>query len=73
MCKMATRKIDKTKIFIQNGSIMKVESIAECSPYAPLRAFFNTFDLHLAIIGIENQFCVFLSGRFRQVLLYCDV
>ena len=30
-------KIDKTKIFMTNGSLMKVKSIAECS---------NTFDLH---------------------------
>ena len=28
-----------------SGSLMKVKSIAECSP-----------DLHLAIIGIKNQF-----------------
>ena len=54
-------KIDKTKILMTNDSLMKVESIAEC----------NTFDLHLAIIGLENQFLVFfLSGRLRQVLLY---
>ena len=34
-------------------------------------AFCNTFDLHLAIISLENQFLVFiLSGRSRQVLLY---
>ena len=47
---------------------MKVKSIAECSK----RAFCNTFDLHEAIIGLENQFLVFfLSGRLRQVLLYC--
>ena len=46
---------------------MQVKSIAECS----LGAFCNTFDLHLAIIGLENQFLVFfLSGRLRQVLLY---
>ena len=32
---------------------MKVEIIAEIS---------NTFDLHLAIIGLENQLKVFLSG-----------
>ena len=30
---------------MKNGSLMKVESTAECSP----------FDLHEAIIGIENQ------------------
>ena len=35
-------KIDKTKILKINGSLMKVESIAECS----LGAFCNTFDLH---------------------------
>ena len=31
-------------------------------------AFCNTFDLHYAIIGLENQCLVFfLSGRLRQV------
>ena len=50
-----------------NGSLMKDESIAECS----LGAFCNTFDLHKGIIGFENQFFVyFLSGHLRQVLLY---
>ena len=33
-----------------NGSLMKVKSIV------------NTFDLHLAIIGLENQLSVFLRG-----------
>ena len=35
-------QIDKTKVLKTNGSLMKVESIAECS----LGAFCNTFDLH---------------------------
>ena len=35
-------KIDKTKVLKTNGSLMKAESIAECS----LGAFYNTFDLH---------------------------
>ena len=35
-------KIDKTMILKTNGSLMKVQSIAECS----LGAFCNTFDLH---------------------------
>ena len=45
-------KIDKIKIFMTNGSLMKVESIAECSHWskvlqnAPIGAFCNTFDLH---------------------------
>ena len=35
-------KIDKTKTLKTNGSLIKVESLAECS----LGAFCNTFDLH---------------------------
>ena len=35
-------KTDKTKVLKTNDSLMKVESIAECS----LGAFCNTFDLH---------------------------
>ena len=35
-------KIDKTKDLKTDGSLMHVESIAECS----LGAFWNTFDLH---------------------------
>ena len=52
----AHSKIDKTKILMTNGSLTKVKSIAE----SPLGAFCNNFDLHLAIIGLENQFSVFL-------------
>ena len=36
-------KIGKTKILMTNGSLMKVESIAE---YAPFEAFCKIFDLH---------------------------
>ena len=39
--------------------------------HSPLVAFCNTFDLQLAIIGLENQFSVFLRVVvFTQVLLY---
>ena len=91
-------KIDKTKVLMENGSLMMVESVAEYSKgssdhckidktnvlmekvdkwrskvlqNAPLGAFCNTFELHLAvIIGIVKPFLVFfLSGHFRQVLL----
>ena len=34
-------KLDKRKVLMTNGSLMKVKSIAECSG-----AFCNTFDLH---------------------------
>ena len=32
-------KIDKTTILMTNGSLMKVESIAECSPWSILQYF----------------------------------
>ena len=32
-------KIDKTKVIMENGSLMKVESIAECSPWSILQYF----------------------------------
>ena len=35
-------KLDKTKVLNTNGSLIKVESIVECSP----GAFCNTIDLH---------------------------
>ena len=44
-------KKDKTKVLKTNGSLMKVERIAECS----LGAFCNTFDLHEDIIGLETN------------------
>ena len=45
--KRPLKNIDKTTVSKKNGSLMKVKSIAECC---------NTFDLHYAIIGLENQF-----------------
>ena len=36
---------------------------------APFGAFCNTFDLHLAIIGLEGLFGRLESGRFTKVLL----
>ena len=51
-------------VLMENVTLMNVEIIAECS---------NNFDLHSAIVGIENQFLVFLlSGRIRQVFLYSN-
>ena len=49
-----------------SGSLMKVESIAEC----PLAAFSNTFDLHYAIVGLEKQFLVFLRVAYED-RFYC--
>ena len=40
-------KIGKTKVLLENGSLMKVESIALCSPWSTLQYFW---------IGIDHQF-----------------
>ena len=58
-------KIDKTKILMKNGSLMKVESIAVLEHFAVL----------LTCIISDNWswkpiFGPFESGRFTQVLLY---
>ena len=44
-CLKRPLKKNKTKVRMANDSLMNVESFAECS---------NTFDLHSAIIGLEN-------------------
>ena len=51
----------KTMVLKTNGGLMKVESIAECSK----RAFCNTFNLHLVIIGLENQFCLLFEWPLK--------
>ena len=69
--------------FMTNGSLMKVESIPECSPGTCVLVFawnFNTCDLegeHSAMLvtcikryfGLENQFLVFL----RAAVLHSQV
>ena len=60
-------KIDNTKIIMTNGSLMKVESIAECSPLSILQYFLPALSENWSwkpILGL------FESGRFWQVLLY---
>ena len=39
LCKNGHSKIDKTKILKPTGSLMKNESIAECSPWSILQNF----------------------------------
>ena len=63
-------KIDKIKFLMTNCSLMKVKSMQN----APLGAFCDTFDLHYAIIGLENIFGLFESGsldRFHCSLFPC--
>ena len=60
-------KIDKIKILMVNGSLMKVESTAEFSPWSILQYFWPALSYNWkSICGL------FESGRFTQVLLYSD-
>ena len=54
-------KIDKTKILMTNDCLMKVKSIAECSPWSILQ--------YLTCILRKPIFGLFESGRFTRVLL----
>ena len=59
-------KIDKTQILMANGSLMKVESIAECSHWSILQYFLPALSDNRS----ENPFFgIFLNGCLRQVLL----
>ena len=46
---------------------MQVERIAECSNESILQYFQPSLSYHLSL---RSLFCLFLSGRLRQVLLY---
>ena len=48
-------------------SLMQVKSIAECSLWSILQYFRPALSYKLSI---RPLFCLFLSGRFTQVLLY---
>ena len=60
-------KIDKKKVFMANGSLTKVESIAECSPWSILQYFWPALSNNWSW---KQIFVFFFSGRLRQVLLY---
>ena len=47
-----------------NGSLMQVESIAECSHWIILQYFWPA--LFKTIIGLENQFWVFLRVAYNE-------
>ena len=60
-------KTEKTKVLKTNGNLMKVESIAESSPWSTLQYFWPA----LSDIWFWKPILVFfLSDRLRQVLLY---
>ena len=49
---------------------MQVKSIAECSPWSILQYFQPVLSYHLSLTSL---FCLLLSGRLRQVLLYIEL
>ena len=70
-CHKRPLKKDQKLVFNTDYRLMQVKSIAECSK----RAFCNTLILWTfiklpLILSLRPLFCLFLSGRLRQVLLY---
>ena len=49
---------------------MQVKSIAECSKGSILQFFRPSLSYHLSL---RSLFCLLLSGRLRQVLLYINM
>ena len=57
----------KPKLFSKTDyRLIQVKSIAECSPWSILQYFQPSLSYHLPL---RPLFCLFLSGRLRQVLL----
>ena len=54
-------------MFMTNGSLMKVQIIAECSAWSILQYFWPALSKNKSWKPI---FCLFESGRFTQVSLY---
>ena len=63
---MVTLK-DPKLVFKTNYRLMQVKSIADCSKGSILQYFRPSLSYHLSLKAL---FCLFLSGRFTQVLLY---
>ena len=57
-------KKDKTKVLMTTGSLMKVESIAECLEHSAI--LLTCIKRYMVL---KNFFALFWSGRFTQVLL----
>ena len=62
-----SRYKSKSWFSIPIKSLMQVKKIAECSNGNILQYFWPPLSYH---IQLRHWFCLFLSGRLRQVLLY---
>ena len=60
-------KRDQKLAFKTHYRLMQVKSIAECSHWSILQYFRPSLSYHFSL---RFLFCLFLIGRFRQVLLY---
>ena len=58
---------DRKLVFKTNYRLMQVKSTAECSMGSILQYFRPSLSYHLLL---KPLFCLFLSGRFTQILLY---
>ena len=66
-CVKGHSKVDKRKILMINGSLMKVESFAECSLWSILQYFRPALSDYCSS---KPMYGLFESGPFTQVLLY---
>ena len=60
---------DHNLVFHTNYRLMQIKSIAEWSKGSILQYFRLSFSYTLSL---RSLFCLFLSGRFTQVLLYSN-
>ena len=61
------KKEDQKLVFKTEYRLMQVKSIADCSKGSIMQYFRPSLSYHLSL---RSLFCLFLSGRLRQVLLY---
>ena len=67
--KRPLQKDQKIIFFKTNYRLMQVKRIAECSKGSILQYFRPSLSYHLSL---RSLFCLLLSGRLRQVLLYMN-
>ena len=62
-----SKRTPKRAAFKTDNRLMQVKVIAECSKGSILQYFWPSLSYHLSL---RPLFCLFLSGRLKQVLLY---
>ena len=61
---------DQKMVFMTDYGLMQVKCITECSKGSILQYFQPSLSNQLSL---RSLFCLFLSGRFTQVLLYSQL